>query len=60
MSYATQPRTAPPTFVFFVNDPKLLHFTYKRYLENQLRKEFGFIGTPIRMSFRGKNDKNDK
>ena len=58
-SYATQPRTAPPTFVFFVNDPKLLHFTYKRYLENQLRKEFGFIGTPIRMSFRGKNDKND-
>ena len=59
-SYATQPRTAPPTFVFFVNDPKLLHFTYKRYLENQLRKEFGFIGTPIRMSFRGKNDKNDK
>jgi len=59
-SYATQPRTSPPTFVFFVNDPKLLHFTYKRYLENQLRKEFGFIGTPIRMSFRGKNDKNDK
>jgi GTP-binding protein len=59
-SYATQPRTAPPTFVFFVNDPKLLHFTYKRYLENQLRKEFGFIGTPIRMSFRGKNDKNDR
>jgi GTP-binding protein len=56
-SYATQPRVAPPTFVFFVNDPKLLHFTYKRYLENQIRKEFGFIGTPIRMSFRGKNDK---
>ena len=55
-NYATQPRTSPPTFVFFVNDPKLLHFTYKRYLENRIRQEFGFIGTPIRMSFRGKND----
>jgi GTP-binding protein len=56
-SYATQPRVSPPTFIFFVNDPKLLHFTYKRYLENRIRDEFGFIGTPIRMSFRGKNDK---
>ncbi len=56
-SYATQPRVSPPTFVFFVNDPKLLHFTYKRYLENRIREEFGFIGTPIRMSFRGKNEK---
>lgn len=55
-NYATQPRTSPPTFVFFVNDPKLLHFTYRRYLENRIRQEFGFIGTPIRMSFRGKND----
>lgn len=55
-SYATQPRVAPPTFVFFVNDPKLLHFTYKRYLENRIREEFGFIGTPIRLSFRGKGD----
>lgn len=56
-SYATQPRVSPPTFIFFVNDPKLLHFTYKRYLENRIRDEFGFIGTPIRMSFRGKHDK---
>ncbi|MFN8516144.1 MAG: ribosome biogenesis GTPase Der [Thermomicrobiales bacterium] len=55
-SYATQPRTSPPTFVFFVNDPKLLHFSYRRYLENRIRQEFGFTGTPIRMSFRGKND----
>ena len=55
-NYATQPRTSPPTFVFFVNDPKLLHFSYRRYLENRIRQEFGFIGTPIRMSFRGKND----
>lgn len=55
-SYATQPRVAPPTFVFFVNDAKLVHFGYRRYLENQIRQEFGFIGTPIRFSFRGKND----
>lgn len=55
-SFVTQPRTAPPTFVFFVNDPKLLHFTYRRYLENRIRQEFGFIGTPIRLSFRGKGD----
>jgi GTP-binding protein len=55
-SYATQPRVSPPTFIFFVNDAKLVHFGYRRYLENQIRKEFGFIGTPIRFSFRGKND----
>lgn len=54
--YATQPRVAPPTFVFFVNDPKVIHFTYRRFLENQLRAEFGFTGTPIRLSFRGKGD----
>ncbi|MDP9371954.1 MAG: ribosome biogenesis GTPase Der, partial [Chloroflexota bacterium] len=54
--YATQPRVAPPTFVFFINDPKMLHFTYRRYLENRLRAEFGFIGTPIRMSFRGRGE----
>lgn len=54
--YATQPRVAPPTFVFFVNDPKVIHFTYRRFLENQLRAEFGFTGTPLRLSFRGKGD----
>jgi predicted GTPase len=54
--YATQPRTSPPTFVFFVNDPKLIHFGYRRYLENRLRQEFGFAGTPIRFSFRGRDD----
>lgn len=54
--YATQPRVAPPTFVFFVNDPKIIHFTYRRFLENQLRAEFGFAGTPIRLSFRGRED----
>jgi GTP-binding protein len=54
--YATQPRTAPPTFVFFVNDPKMLHFGYRRYLENRLRDAFGFMGTPIRISFRGRGE----
>lgn len=54
--YATQPRVAPPTFVFFVNDPKSIHFTYRRYLENRLRDEFGFVGAPIRLSFRGRDE----
>ena len=45
--YATQVGIKPPTFIFFVNDVNLMHFSYKRYLENYLRKTFGFIGTPI-------------
>jgi GTP-binding protein len=47
--YVSQQRSQPPTFVFKVNSPKLLHFSYKRYLENQLRKAFGFVGTPVVM-----------
>lgn len=50
--YATQVRTDPPTFLFHVNDPALVHFTYERFLENQIRERHGFIGTPIRLSFR--------
>jgi GTP-binding protein len=50
--YATQPRVDPPTFVFFVNDPRLVHFSYKRYLENRLREHYSFLGTPLRLSFR--------
>jgi GTP-binding protein len=49
--YATQVGTAPPRFVFFVNDPQLVHFSYQRYLENQLRESFGFEGSPLRMAF---------
>lgn len=45
--YASQVAVAPPTFVLFVNDPHLLHFSYQRYLENRLREAFGFIGTPL-------------
>ncbi len=50
--YATQVSVAPPTFVIFVNDPELIHFSYKRFLENRIRAEFGFLGTPIRLIFR--------
>jgi GTP-binding protein len=50
--YATQVGTAPPGFIFFVNDPRLVHFSYQRYLENQLRRNFGFEGSPVRMAFR--------
>lgn len=52
--YTTQPSVAPPTFLFFVNDSTLLHFSYQRYMENQLRKAFGFEGTPIRLIFRNR------
>ncbi len=50
--YATQAEVNPPTFVFFVNYPQLMHFSYQRYLENRLRQSFGFEGTPIRFVFK--------
>lgn len=50
--YATQTQVNPPTFVFFVNDPTAVHFSYERYLENRLRDIFGFKGTAIRMFFK--------
>lgn len=50
--YATQTQVNPPTFVFFVNDPTAIHFSYERYLENRLRDIFGFKGTAIRMFFK--------
>jgi len=56
--YMTQAATKPPTFVVFVNDKQLFHFSYERYLINQLRKEFVLTGTPIRMIVREKNEKN--
>ena len=54
--YATQPSVNPPTFVFFVNDGKLMHFSYMRYLENGLRDAFDFSGTPIKLELKNKND----
>ncbi len=52
--YGTQASTKPPTFVIFVNDKKLFHFSYERYIVNQIRKEFGLEGTPIRIIVREK------
>ena len=52
--YATQPAVCPPTFALFINSEELMHFSYQRYLENCLRKAFGFEGTPIRFSLREK------
>lgn len=54
--YATQADTSPPTFIFFCNDPKQIHFSYRRYLENELREAFGFQGTPLRLSFRSRRE----
>ena len=52
--YGTQVRTDPPTFLFFVNDTKLLHVTYERYLENRIRDAYPIVGTPLRLSFRNR------
>jgi len=56
IGYVTQVGVKPPTFVLFVNDPELLHFSYERYLENRLRAAFSFEGTPIRLLARRKSD----
>ena len=55
--YVTQAQIAPPTFVFFVNDASLLHFSYQRYLENRLRKEYGFVGTPLKLIFKSRSER---
>jgi GTP-binding protein len=54
--YATQADVAPPTFIFFCNEPKMIHFSYRRYIENELRESFGYTGSPLRISFRGRHD----
>lgn len=54
--YASQVNVGPPTFIIFVNDPELCHFSYKRYLENQLRRAFDFTGTPIKVIIRKRGD----
>lgn len=56
--YGTQVSIKPPTFVLFVNDPNLMHFSYKRYLENYLRKSFGLDATPIRLLIRERSSKD--
>ncbi len=57
--YVTMPSVKPPTIIMFVNDPDMLHFSYKRYLENQLRKSYAFEGTPVRLIARKADDKRD-
>lgn len=57
IKYVTQPTTQPPTFVFFVSDAKLLHFSYRRYLENCIRRSFQLDGTPVKLVFRDDSDK---
>lgn len=54
MYYGTQVRSDPPTFMIYVNDPKLAHFSYVRYIENSIRKEYPFSGTPIRIVFKAR------
>jgi len=54
--YATQASTNPPKFVIFVNNEELLHFSYRRYLENSLRKAFDFSGTPIDVVYNSKKE----
>ena len=54
--YATHAEVNPPTFVFFVNDVRLIHFSYRRYLENKLRQAFGFAGTPLHLVFRTREE----
>lgn len=52
--YATQAGVDPPTFVFFVNDTRLVHFSYERYLENQIRRRYNYLGTPLKLVFRSR------
>jgi len=54
--HVTQAEVDPPTFVFFVNDARIVHFSYRRYLENKLRQAFGFTGTPLRLVFRTRGE----
>ena len=58
--YMTQARSKPPHFVIFCNDARLFHFSYQRYLENQIREVFGLQGTPVRITIRQKGDKEEQ
>ena len=56
--YGTQASTKPPTFIILVNNKELFHFSYERYIVNQIRKEFGLEGTPVRIIVREKSEKD--
>ncbi|MDF2635548.1 MAG: GTP-binding protein engA [Pelosinus sp.] len=57
--FTTQPNVKPPTFVFFVNEPEIMHFSYLRFLENRLRESFGFEGTPLKLVVRGRKEEEE-
>ncbi len=57
LGYATQSKSETPTVVLFVNDIGLLHFSYRRYLENQIRRHFGLIGNPLRIVLRAREER---
>lgn len=56
MYYGTQVRSDPPTFMIYVNDPTMIHFSYIRYIENKIREEYSFLGTPIRIVTKGRRE----
>jgi GTP-binding protein len=58
--YATQPSIDPPTFILFVNDPKLVHFSYRRYLERAVREAFDYEGTAIKLVFRARTGEDSR
>lgn len=58
--YATQPQVSPPVFLFFANDAEMVHWGYGRYLENRIREKYGFTGTPIKVVFRSREEKDQK
>ena len=58
--YVTQASTKPPTFVIFVNNKEIFHFSYQRYLINHIRREFELTGTPIRIIIREKGDNEEE
>jgi GTP-binding protein len=55
--YGTQVRSDPPTFLLYVNEPKLAHFSYLRFLENRIREAYGFLGTPIRFALKSRRSR---
>jgi GTP-binding protein len=57
--YATQPQVAPPVFLFFANNAEQIHWGYARYLENRIREKYGFTGTPIKIVFRSRDEKDE-
>jgi GTP-binding protein len=58
--YGTQPQANPPVFLFFANNAELVHWGYGRYLENRIREKYGFTGTPIKIVFRSREDRDPR